>query len=87
MNYSFPYTESFRRSYQRLTLPGRIAIKQALERLSQDPRHPGLRVKKMQGRQGVWEVRASRDLRITFLWEFTYLVLRSCGYHDRALTE
>jgi mRNA interferase RelE/StbE len=83
--YRCQYTDTFRRTYQRLTLEEREAIKRAIQRLIQNPHHPGLRVKKVPGRVGVWEARASRDLRITFAWERDEIVLRVCGHHDPAL--
>lgn len=45
------------------------------------------RVKKIQGRDGVWEARASRELRITFSAETDIFVLRSCGHHDKTLRD
>ena len=54
--------------------------------MESDLRYPSLRVKKMRGREEVWEASASRDLRLTFLFhEPDTLVLRTCGHHDNAL--
>ena len=79
------YTETFKRTYQRLTIAEQEAVKRAIEKLSQNPGHPSLRVKKMKGRVGVWEARASRDLRLTFAWDGDEIILRVCGHHDPAL--
>ena len=80
------YTEQFRRDYRQLTRTEQEAIKKALSRMMSDLRYPGLRVKKIQGRDNVWEARANRDLRITFTFDATEtLVLRTCGHHDDAL--
>lgn len=45
------------------------AIRKCIERLGDDPRHPGLRVRKMSGREGVWEARVDRKNRVTFHME------------------
>lgn len=50
-----------------------------------DPRHPSLRVKKLQGVASVWEARASDELRITFELIDRGLRLRNLGHHDTTL--
>ncbi len=44
--------------------------------------HPGLRIKKMQGYQNVWEGRITRGYRFTFEWQEENLILRRTGKHD-----
>lgn len=84
--YELYFTDQFKRNYKLLTQAEQQAIKRSLKRMQNDLRYQGLRVKKMQGRDGVWEARASRDLRITFMFQKPdTLVLRSCGHHDEAL--
>ena len=79
-------TEEFKRDYQSLTQNEKQAIRRALERLKDDLRYPSLRVKKMQGRDDVWEARASEDLRILFVIDKPEtLILRTCGHHDSTL--
>jgi mRNA-degrading endonuclease RelE of RelBE toxin-antitoxin system len=67
--YALSVTEQFHRDYKRLEQTEQRAIKRALERLRDDIDYPSLRVKKMSGREEVWEARASRDLRITFMFQ------------------
>lgn len=84
--YALSITEQFRRYYKRLEQAEQRAIKRALGRLRNDIYYPSLRVKKMSGREEVWEARASRDLRITFEFQDAEaLILRTCGHHDDAL--
>ncbi|MFX4300661.1 cytotoxin [Alicyclobacillus tolerans] len=84
--YELYLTDQFKRDYKSLTQIEQKAIKRALERMKNDLGYPGLRVKKMQGRNEVWEASASRDLRITFMFKKPEtLILRSCGHHDQAL--
>jgi hypothetical protein len=48
-------------------------------------RHPGLRVKKVQGTSDIWEARASHSLRLTFEIHEDLLILRNVGPHDKVL--
>ncbi len=79
------YTDRFYRSYRALSQEDRQRVQKALRRLAQDPRHPGLRVKKMEGTGGIWEARASRALCITFEIRDDVLILRNVGRHDAVL--
>lgn len=59
----------------------RMAIAQCLERLQENPRHPGLRTSKVQGRRGVFEARASRAERVTWFYEGSAIVIENhCGH-------
>jgi mRNA interferase RelE/StbE len=60
-------------------------VRKALSLLAEDARHPGLRAKRMQGTEKIWEARASRSLRITFEIEEDVILLRNVGHHDRVL--
>lgn len=79
------YTDRFRRAYRALTSEDRRRVQNALRRLAQNPRHPGLHVKKMQGVGGIWEARVSHTLRITFEMQDDVLILRNVGRHDATL--
>lgn len=84
--YALSITEQFHRDYKRLEQIEQRAIKRALERLRNDIYYPSFRIKKMSGREEIWEARASRDLRITFMFQDSEtLILRTCGHHDDAL--
>ena len=59
----------------------RRAAKQ-LQLLIDNPRHPSLRIKKMEGSQDIWEGRITKGYRFTFqVHQDTYL-LRRIGTHD-----
>ncbi len=81
----FVVARRFRRAYRKLSPEDRKRVGLALRRIAEDPRHPGLHVKRMQGTRGIWEARASRSLRITFEMKGDDLVLRKVGHHDEAL--
>jgi mRNA interferase RelE/StbE len=78
----FKTTSSFDKSYAALPL----AIRQcALERLAlyeNDPRHPSLKVRKMEGLKDIWEMSVLQSHRITFQRNEEIVLLRSIGTHD-----
>jgi mRNA-degrading endonuclease RelE of RelBE toxin-antitoxin system len=78
-------TERFRRAYRSLTTEDQKRVQNPLRRMSEDLRHPGLRVKRIRGTHGIWEARASRALRLTFEVEGDKIVLRNVGSHDATL--
>jgi mRNA-degrading endonuclease YafQ of YafQ-DinJ toxin-antitoxin module len=79
------YTDRFQRAYNDLEDDEVEQVKKALRLLAGDPRHPGLRVKKMQGTEHIWEARASRTLRLTFEMHGDLIILRNVGAHDTTL--
>jgi mRNA-degrading endonuclease RelE of RelBE toxin-antitoxin system len=78
-------TERFRRAFAELEDADADRVEKALRQLTEDPRHPGLRVKKIQGAERIWEARVSRSLRLTFEFQDDWIVLRNVGAHDRTL--
>lgn len=79
------YTERFRRAFAALADADAARVEKALRQLADDPRYPGLRVKRVQGTEGIWEARASDSLRITFEMRGDLLILRTVGAHDATL--
>ncbi len=79
------YTDRFQRAYNELDDDDAERVKKALRLLAADPRYPGLRVKKMQGTENIWEARASRSLRLTFEMHGDLIILRNVGAHDVTL--
>lgn len=79
------YTERFHTAYRSFTDEHAKSVQKALCLLAADPRQPGLRVKRIQGTEGIWEARASRALRIAFAMDGGLLTLRNVGPHDEVL--
>ena len=79
------FTERFRQAYGKLADDDADRVDAAIRRLANDPRHPGLRMKKMQGTDHIWEARASRSLRLTFEMSGDSILLRNVGLHDETL--
>ncbi|MFQ5825919.1 MAG: hypothetical protein ACE5IA_01050 [Dehalococcoidia bacterium] len=78
-------TEQFERAYDKLTMAEKRSVHKALALLGDNPRHPSLRVKKMEGRRNIWEARPSKRLRMTFELTGDTAIMRNVGEHDRVL--
>jgi mRNA interferase RelE/StbE len=78
-------TNRFKKAFHSLTVEDQGKVKKAIRLISSDLRHPGLRVKRIKGTQGIWEARESRSLRITFEPVGDAIILRNVGRHDDAL--
>jgi len=78
----FFYTTHFKKCYKNLSLQVRDRVKKTLRLLADNPHHPSLRMKKMEGTADIWEVWVSMDMRITFQIRSDVLVLRKVGKHD-----
>ena len=74
--------DGFKDDYKKLLPDEQDLVDKALQFLAVNPRHPSLRLKKRKGSKGVWEGRASLNLRFTFTWEDDLIILRVVGHHD-----
>ena len=79
------YTERFERAYASLDDAQAEVVKKALRLLAANPRHPSLRLKKLQGTTDIWEARANRSLRLTLELRGEVILLRNVGAHDGTL--
>jgi len=76
------FTKPFKKDYQGLPENIQKQINEQIMRLLDNPKHPSLRIKKMEGRQSIWEARITGGYRMTFqIIGDTYL-LRRAGTHD-----
>lgn len=76
------FTKSFSRDYKKLSKELQKILDRKIGVLVENWMHPGLRIKKMQGYQNVWEGRITRGYRFTFEWQEENLILRRTGKHD-----
>ena len=79
-------TERFQRAFQALpkTIHRRAAKQMAL--FLGNPRHPSLRIKKMEGCQYIWEGRITQNYRFTFQIRKDACILRRIGTHNVLVT-
>lgn len=77
------YSRAFQNDFRDLPKDVQAHAEKQIGLLIDNPRHPSLRVKKIQGIPGSrWEGRVSRGYRFTFDWEGDTVVLRRIGTHD-----
>jgi mRNA interferase RelE/StbE len=80
------FTRRFLKSFARLLLAVQEKIKKQLGLLAENPRHPSLQTKPIQGAPGIYEARVDSDYRMTYQRdEDDTLVLRVVGKHDQAV--
>ena len=83
MKYEFVYSERFKKHYNKLTVIERKQIANKLRLLSENPSHPSLRTKRIQGTDRLFESSASMDVRIIWHYEGNKLIaLVDVGHHD-----
>ena len=78
-------TRRFLKAYRKLEAHEQERVKKSIIQLLSDRNHPGLHVKRIQGTDRIWEMRAGRDIRITFEIDEDVYVLRNVGHHDSTL--
>ena len=75
-------TRTFIRLYRALPQDIRERTKKALDLFSLDPSHPSLGHKKMSGQENIYEIRVSKNYRITYSKAGDTAYLRKVGTHD-----
>ena len=81
----FERTSRFKRAAKKLTAQDRGRLATALLRYEENPTHPSLGVKRIQGTRDIWEGRASDSVRFTFEKIDGGILLRNVGRHDATL--
>ncbi|MFH1192495.1 MAG: hypothetical protein V1655_03395 [bacterium] len=76
------WTKSFKKNYQVLPEDIKERTKKQLRVFIENPRHPSLRVKKMQDPRNIYEGRITYSYRFTFQAEGEIYILRKIGSHD-----
>jgi mRNA interferase RelE/StbE len=80
------FTRRFWKSFTRLPADVQVRVKKQIALLAENPRHPSLQTKPIQGATGLYEARVDRDYRMTYEREADdRLLLRVVGKHDEAL--
>jgi addiction module RelE/StbE family toxin len=80
------FTKRFLKSYAHLPALIQEKIKKQVALLADNPRHPSLQTKPIQGAAGLYEARIDRDYRLTYERQADdTLLLRVVGKHDETL--
>jgi len=75
-------TKLFKQDYQGLPEEIRKQIDKQILRLMENPKHPSLTIKKMEGHTSVWEARITKGYRMTFQIDGDIFLLRRVGTHS-----
>lgn len=75
-------TKRFKKDFAGLPQDIQERAQKQLALFLQNPKHPSLKVKKMQGHPDIWEGRITRDYRFTFQMTGENVILRRIGTHD-----
>ena len=78
-------TDRFKRAYQKLPADIQQKAKKALKFLDENPHHPSLRVRKIQGTDNIYEGRVDQKYRFSFQFAGEDKVLRNVDNHDECL--
>jgi mRNA-degrading endonuclease YafQ of YafQ-DinJ toxin-antitoxin module len=82
----FIYSDYFIENVSKLSYEVRKILKEKLSLMYRNPRHPSLRVKKIQGQEDIFEASITMDIRMT--WQYIkkdVILLRKIGRHDKTL--
>lgn len=80
------FSRHFLKSFARLPKAVQEKIKKQIALLAENPHHPSLQTKPVQGAEGIYEARIDIDYRLTYEREADdTLVLRVVGKHDQTL--
>ena len=79
------YTELFEQKVRELPAEIKKALRAKLDLMIKNPRHPSLRVKKIQGQTGIFEASITMSVRMTWQYSEDGILLRNIGEHDQTL--
>ena len=83
MTFEFTFTNRFQRHYKTLSANEKKQLKSKLELLAENPMHPSLRTKRIQGTRDLFECSVNMDVRMIWFYEGdTMIVLVDVGHHD-----
>ena len=76
------FTETFKKGYSALPKEIKTKAEKQLRFLSSNPKHPSLKIHRIEGTQDFWEFYVDRSYRGVFTREGEFIVLRYIGPHD-----
>lgn len=77
--------ERFKDNYKKLDENIKKVVKTKIRLMAENPFHPSLRTKKVQGTQGIFEASINMAYRITWEYYKDGILLRNIGEHDATL--
>lgn len=83
MAFQITFTDRFQKHYKDLNEAEKKQLRNKLNILSENPMHPSLRTKRIQGTEDLFECSVNMDIRIIWFYEGdTMIILVDVGHHD-----
>ena len=83
MAFQITFTDRFQKHYRDLTETEKKQLRNKLAILAENPLHPSLRTKRIQGTDDLFECSVNMDIRIIWYYEGdTMIILVDVGHHD-----
>lgn len=79
------YSQLFKEKVNKLPPDVKKILKKKLELLLQNPYHPSLRTKKIQGTKDIFETTITMGIRLTWQYKDDGIILRNIGEQDKTL--
>jgi mRNA interferase RelE/StbE len=81
------YSDKFREKVEKLPQDIKKLLRNKLEIMIDNPRHPSLRSKEIQGQANIFEASVTMGIRITWQYTDDGILLRNIGDHDKTLKD
>jgi mRNA interferase RelE/StbE len=82
LKYIIYATEKFTSAKDILSIDEKKQVIKAVAMLQENPRHPGLRTKKIKGKSNILECRVNQDIRILWKYQGNIIILLLVGRHN-----
>ena len=83
MSFQFAYTKRFQKHFAFLTEKEKNQVKRKVILLKENPLHPSLRTKRIQGTKDLFECSVNMSIRIIWYYEGNkMMILIDVGHHD-----
>ncbi len=79
------YSDLFKQKVQLLEVDIKKILRNKLELMEQNPRHPSLRAKKIKGTDDIYEASINMSYRMTWQYYKDGILLRNIGEHVKTL--
>lgn len=81
--YHITYSDKFLKGYKRLTDTEKKQLRKKVEILVENPLHPSLRTKRIQGTADLFECSVNMDMRLIWAYQGeTVILFLDVGHHD-----
>ena len=81
--YQLTFTDRFKKNYKNLHPNEQKQVIRKIKILSENPMHPSLRTKRIQGMDNLFECSVNMDIRVIWYYEDSLIIiLLDVGHHD-----